>query len=113
MDWLRFLHEAYHHVLPVLPWLIGGATVAIVSTGPIGRAIARRLNDGNLTARRSAELMDEVVVLRADVADMMERLDDYERALCDVRASRQAPRIRRWDIAEERVKTPTTITRPT
>ena len=75
MDWVEFLHQAAHHVLPAVPWLVGGACVAMVSLGPVGRALSHRLREGNMSVRRSAALMDEVIELRAEVGDVMERAE--------------------------------------
>ncbi len=106
MDWVDFLHQAAHHILPAVPWLVGGACIAMVSLGPVGRALSFRLREGNMSVRRSAALMDEVIELRADVGDVMERLDEHQRALSEQANERAAPRVRQWPNHEERVETP-------
>ncbi|MFC1639469.1 hypothetical protein ACFL3B_01745 [Gemmatimonadota bacterium] len=106
MDWVEFLHQAAHHVLPAVPWLVGGACVAMVSLGPVGRALSHRLREGNMSVRRSAALMDEVIELRAEVGDVIERLDEHQRVLSEREDMRGAPRLRQWPSQEERVETP-------
>lgn len=106
MDWVEFLHQASHHILPAVPWLVGGACIAMVSLGPVGRALSFRLREGNMSVRRSAALMDEVMELRADVGDVMERLDEHQRALSEQANERAAPRVRKWPSHGERVETP-------
>ena len=106
MDWVEFLHQAAHHILPAVPWLVGGACVAMVSLGPVGRALSFRLREGNMSVRRSAALMDEVIELRAEVGDVMERLDEHHRLLSDQDLRHGAPRFREWPNREERVETP-------
>ena len=106
MDWVEFLHQAVHHVLPAVPWLIGGACVAMVSLGPVGRAISFRMREGNMSVRRSAALMDEVLELRAEIGDVMERLDEHDRALSEHFDRKRSPRLREWPGRQERVETP-------
>ena len=106
MDWVEFLHQAVHHLLPAVPWLVGGACVAMLSLGPVGRAISHRLREGNMSVRRSAALMDEVMELRADIGDVMVRLDDHERVLSGKRNHRNAPKLREWPNQEDRAETP-------
>jgi hypothetical protein len=78
----------------------------MVSLGPVGRAISHRLREGNMSVRRSAALMDEVIELRADVGDVMVRLDEHERVLSGHHGRPKAPRLREWPSQEERVETP-------
>lgn len=106
MDWVEFLHQAAHHLLPAVPWLVGGACVAMVSLGPVGRAISHRMREGNLSVRRSAALMDEIVELRAEIGEVMERLDEHERAISGQRSRNRSPRLREWPSQEERIETP-------
>lgn len=106
MDWVEFLHQAAHHLLPAVPWLVGGACVAMVSLGPVGRALSHRLREGNMSVRRSAALMDEVIELRAEVGEVMERLDEHHRLLADPDGRHALPRVREWQNGEERVETP-------
>ncbi len=106
MDWVEFLHQAVHHLLPALPWLIGGACVAMVSLGPVGRALSHRLREGNMSVRRSAELLDEVIELRAEVGDVLEQLDEHRRILSEYEDRSGTPRLQQWPRREERVETP-------
>ena len=106
MDWVEFLHQAVHHVLPAVPWFVGGACVAMVSLGPVGRAVSHRMREGNLSVRRSAALMDEVIELRAEIGDMMERLDEHDRALSEHANPERPPRLREWPGTQDRIKTP-------
>lgn len=102
MDLVEFLHQAVHHLLPAVPWLVGGACVAMVSLGPVGRALSHRLREGNMSARRSAALMDEVIELRAEIGDAMARLDEHERVL----ETPEGPRLRKWPSRADRAETP-------
>ena len=106
MDWVEFLHQAVHHLLPAVPWLLGGACVAMVSLGPLGRALSHRLRDGNVSARRSAALMEEVMELRAEVGDVMVRLDEHEHIISRQDGRLNSPRLRQWPEHEERIETP-------
>ncbi len=106
MNWQIFLHEAYHHFVIALPWLTGGACVAMISCGPIGRAIGRKLTQGSPNAHQTTALMNEVADLRADVIDLMDRLDEQHRDLERPRRPNQAPRLREWMVSEERIETP-------
>lgn len=106
MDWVEFLHQAAHHLLPAVPWLIGGACVAMVSLGPVGRALSHRMREGNTSVRRTAALMDEVIELRAEIGDVMVRLDEHERAISNQAGRSESPRLRQWPGREERIETP-------
>jgi len=106
MDWVEFLHQAAHHVLPAIPWLVGGACVAMVSLGPVGRALSHRLREGNMSVRRSAALMDEAIELRAELEEVMERLDEHQRVLSGQEPRHMAPRLGEWSRREDRVQTP-------
>jgi hypothetical protein len=106
MDWVEFLHQAVHHLLPAVPWLVGGACVAMVSLGPVGRALSHRLREGNVSMRRSAALLDEVMELRAEIGDVMDRLDEHERVLSENQHRPSVRRLRDWPNRENRAETP-------
>jgi hypothetical protein len=106
MDLYEFLHQAIHHVLPAVPWLIGGACVAMVSLGPVGRAISHRMREGNISARRSVALLDEIIDLRAEVRDVLERMDEHDNVLSGLQNRRRSPMLREWSSQERQVETP-------
>lgn len=68
--------------LPVMILLIVAATVVL--RGPLGRAIARRLESGP-TGGTDPMLVDEVVELRGRMLELEERLDFAERLLAQTR----------------------------
>jgi len=105
MDLVEFLHQAVHHLMPAVPWLIGGACVAMVSLGPVGRAFSSRLREGNVSARRANTLLDEVMELRSDVGELVARLDEHESALANLDMQKK-PRIRQWPNSEREIQTP-------
>ncbi len=106
MDWADFLHQAVHHLMPAVPWLIGGACVAMVSLGPVGRALSQRLRGGSTRVGRSTALSNEVNDMRADIEYVLERLDEQQRILTSGESRRSAPRVREWSHYEDRVETP-------
>jgi hypothetical protein len=74
--WQSMLLRLAEHVQVIVPVLIA---VGVLSLGPIGRALARRLSGGE--ARRG-ELDD----LRQQVAELLERVDYSERLLTGLRS---------------------------
>jgi hypothetical protein len=71
-------------------FLFGGGTAFLLAISPVGRAIADRIRSGGDVAagleseqlrEAQLQLLDEMEVLRRDVADMQERLDFAERLL--------------------------------
>jgi len=99
--WIQFLLE----LRPVLPWLIGMfGTASILSFGPVGRALARRLRYGAEDAERNAALLDEV---RNELAEILERLDAQERLLTGRPGERIVPLFPTPADAKEAVDTPT------
>lgn len=70
--------------------IFGGATLVLLSMSPIGRAVAHRIKGGSISTgdgslRRLEEtqntVLDELDVLRQEVAEVQERLDFAERLL--------------------------------
>jgi len=106
MDWVEFLHQAVHHILPAVPWLVGGACVAMVSLGPVGRALSFRLREGNMSIRRSEALMNEVMELRTELGEMMERVEEHQRVLYAQDPRDRAPRLQQSRVKEDRIQTP-------
>lgn len=82
-------------LLKLVPWLvIGGGLYGLSRTEP-GRGLIRRLREGGATEADIAALADELQQLRAELAEVQERLDFTERAL--VQQRQQLPRARSSD----------------
>ena len=74
--WQTLLFRLAEHAHVIVPALIA---VGVLGFGPIGRAIARRLNRGDAT-------QDELESLRQQVAELQERVDYGERLLGGLRS---------------------------
>lgn len=66
--------------------VLGGITVAVVLRGPLGKAIAQRIQYGQAGAEASPEVLQELDDLRGRVMELEERLDFAERLLSQPRA---------------------------
>ncbi len=68
-------------------FIFGGATIAIFSYSPIGRAIAARIRgeSSTTTAATDPAVLDELDRLREELGQLQERLDFTERLLADRR----------------------------
>ena len=70
--WAQFLFALPH----ALPWILGGlAGVAMVSFGPVGRALTHRLRRGAEEAERLESVLEELALLRGELGEALERLD--------------------------------------
>jgi uncharacterized protein YlxW (UPF0749 family) len=72
----------------VLVWLIVSAAVVFILRGPLGKALARRLEGKQVASAETTELLDELhqqagenEVLAGRVAELEERVDFAERLL--------------------------------
>jgi len=71
--------------LKVVPWLLVGAgIVAVVSWSPLGRGLLRLLRERHEEARLNRQLVDELLTLRADLGEALERLDLTEQRLAQL-----------------------------
>jgi hypothetical protein len=68
-----------------ITFIFGGGTLFLLSISPVGKALAERIRGGRPTP--DPDLLAEVDALRADVAELHERMDFAERLL----AQRQEP----------------------
>ena len=71
--------------------IFGGGTLVAISFSPIGRAIAERIRGGRSQSETDPALLDEMDRIRAELAEMHERLEFTERLL----AQRDAERLPR------------------
>jgi hypothetical protein len=70
-----------------ITFIFGGGTLFLLSVSPVGKALAERIRNHGGRPAPDPELMAEVDALRADVAELHERMDVAERLL----AQRQEP----------------------
>jgi hypothetical protein len=68
-----------------ITFIFGGGTLFLLSISPVGKALAERIRGGRPAP--DPELLAEVDALRADVAELHERMEFAERLL----AQRQEP----------------------
>ena len=59
----------------------GGVTAVMLAFSPIGRALADRMRHRGVQPEPDPAVQDELMRLRADVAELQERLDFTERVL--------------------------------
>lgn len=75
-----------------ITFIFGGGTLFLLSVSPVGRAIADRIRaKGALPAPPDPALLAEVEQLRAEVAELHERMDFAERLLARPREPESAP----------------------
>lgn len=70
-----------------ITFIFGGGTLFLLSLSPVGKALAERIRGQGPHRGADPELLAEVDALRADVAELHERMDFAERLL----AQRQEP----------------------
>jgi hypothetical protein len=70
-----------------ITFIFGGGTLFLLSISPVGKALAERIRNQGPQPVPDPELLAEVDALRADVAELHERMDFAERLL----AQRQEP----------------------
>ena len=61
-------------------FIFGGGTLFLLSISPVGKALAERIR-GQGRAEADPELLAEVDALRAELAELQERVDFTERLL--------------------------------
>ncbi|HXG43590.1 MAG TPA: hypothetical protein VNJ71_02415 [Gemmatimonadales bacterium] len=71
--------------------VFGGGMLWLVSRTAIGQAIAERIRGGQPSAQPDPALLEELDRLRAEVAELSERMDFAERLLAAQRDSAQLP----------------------
>jgi hypothetical protein len=68
-------------VLFAITFIFGGGTLFLLSLSPVGKALAERIRGHGAQPAPDPELLAEVDALRADVAELHERMDFAERLL--------------------------------
>jgi hypothetical protein len=114
MDTTRWLLQLLYASTTVLPWLIGGVLgLAIFSFSPLGRGILRHLRESRRDTALNEQMLAELTALRAELGDVMERLDSTERllstsALPELRHDRAARPFTPTELRDpDRIPTPT------
>ena len=64
-----------------ITFIFGGGTLFFLSLSPVGNALAERIRGHGPQPAPDPELLAEVDALRADVAELHERMDFAERLL--------------------------------
>ncbi|MGH2706809.1 MAG: hypothetical protein ACRDJK_00755 [Actinomycetota bacterium] len=64
-----------------ITFIFGGGTLFLLSTSPVGKAIAERIRSHNAVPMQDPELLSEVEALRQEVSELHERVDFTERLL--------------------------------
>ena len=64
-----------------ITFIFGGGTLFLLSVSPVGKALAERIRHHGVQPVPDPELLAEVDALRADVAELHERMDFAERLL--------------------------------
>lgn len=72
-------------------FIFGGGTLFLLSTSPVGKAIAERIRNSAPNSGPDPEVLAEVDTLRQEVAELAERLDFAERLLAARRDQEQLP----------------------
>ncbi|UCG88297.1 MAG: hypothetical protein JSW71_07060 [Gemmatimonadota bacterium] len=93
MNWEWFWMQILYALPDALPWVLGGlAGLAMISFGPLGRALTQRLRRGEEEAERLEGVLQELTLLRGELGEVLERLDYAQRrpALHDASAARDA-----------------------
>jgi len=82
MDTTHWLLQLLYSSTTVIPWLVGGVFgLAVLSFSPLGRGILRHLRESKRDAALSEQVLAELTALRAELGEVMERLDSTERLL--------------------------------
>ncbi len=62
-------------------FLFGGGTLFLLSVSPVGKALAERIRNQGVRIAQDPEVLADVDALRAEVAELHERVDFAERLL--------------------------------
>ncbi len=108
MDLTPLLSVLIQVGLSVLPWVVGvGAGVAIVSWSPLGRSLVRHFQARRQDAAVNEQLLGELLSLREQLGEVVERLDATDRLLVDRGTRRLVPSPNPAELADaDRVPTP-------
>jgi len=84
--WHQFWTQFFFKLSDILPYFAAGAAAVIaVSLTPLGRALARYLREANRTQALPPAMEEALGSLRADTAEILERIDFLERAVAQER----------------------------
>jgi uncharacterized protein YlxW (UPF0749 family) len=64
-----------------ITFIFGGGTLFLLSVSPVGKALAERIRNQGVRIAQDPELLADVDALRAEVAELHERVDFAERLL--------------------------------
>jgi hypothetical protein len=64
-----------------ITFIFGGGTLFLLSVSPVGKALAERIRNQGVRVAQDPELLADVDALRAEVAELHERVDFAERLL--------------------------------
>jgi hypothetical protein len=64
-----------------ITFIFGGGTLFLLSLSPVGKALAERIRGHGAHPAPDPEMLAEVDALRADIAELHERMDFAERLL--------------------------------
>jgi len=64
-----------------ITFIFGGGTLFLLSVSPVGKALAERIRNQGVRIAQDPELLADIDALRAEVAELHERVDFAERLL--------------------------------
>ncbi len=64
-----------------ITFIFGGGTLFLLSVSPVGKALAERIRNQGVRIAQDPELLADVEALRAEVAELHERVEFAERLL--------------------------------
>jgi hypothetical protein len=70
-----------------ITFIFGGGTLFLLSVSPVGKALAERIRNQGARIVQDPELLADVDALRAEVAELHERVDFAERLLAQKQES--------------------------
>lgn len=92
MEWGFVLERLIWVTINSAPWLIGMlGGLSILSFGPLGRAISQRLKYGIEDKQQSEGILEELVVIRRKLEELIERQYATERLLTGNRGEQLTP----------------------
>jgi hypothetical protein len=107
MEWDYYLHQFLMVLISSLPWLVGGVgALCILSFGPIGRALGRRIRHGTEGSEQSAVILEELAAIRQQLEEVIERQYVTDRLLTGKRGERITPVLPTPGVGEERDHAP-------
>jgi hypothetical protein len=94
MEWEYFLQRLIVVLINSAPWLLGGlGGLSMISFGPIGRALGRRIRHGTEGVEQSAMILEELAVVRQQLEEVIERQYVTDRLLTGKRGEQITPSL--------------------